>query len=160
MYDLANLAIYDLVGAVAVGAATSGGLTWYLMRRSWQKMEAELIERGVAALDEQGKVLRAVIDQRDRSGAELREKLYILTERIKKEVGWLPRAFCAEWDNKTHAMSGVFIAADEEGVAELIRQRETSWVRPEPTIKIKEVKEVDVSEPCILQTSGWNHNFR
>lgn len=160
MYDLANLAIYDLVGAVAVGAATSGGLTWYLMRRGRQKMEAELIERGVAALDEQGKVLRAVIDQRDRSGAELREKLYILTERIKKEAGWLPRAFCAEWDNATHAMSGVFIAADEEGVAELIRQRETSWVRPEPTIKIKEVKEVDVSEPCILQASGWNHNFR
>lgn len=160
MYDLANLAIYDLVGAVAVSAATSGGLTWYLMRRSRQKMGAELIERGVAALDEQGKVLRAVIDQRDRSGAELREKLHILTERIQKEVGWLPRAFLAAWDNDSHAMSGVFIAADEDGVAELIRQRETSSLRPEPTIKIKEVKEVDVSEPCILQASGWNHNFR
>lgn len=160
MYDLANLAIYDLVGAVAVGAAISGGLTWYLMRRGRQKMEAELIARGVAALDEQGKVMRAVIDQRDRSGAELREKLYILSERIKKEVGWLPRAFCAEWDNKTHAMSGIFIAADEDGVAELIRQRETSSLRPEPTIKIKEVKEVDISEPCILQSCGWNHHFR
>lgn len=152
--------MYDLVGAVAVGAATSGGLTWYLMRRGRQKMEAKLIEQAVAALDEQGKVLRAVIDQRDRSGAELREKLYILTERIKKDVGWLPRAFCAEWDNKSHAMSGVFIATDEEGVAELIRQRETSSLRPEPTIKIKAVKEVDISEPCILQASGWNHNFR
>ncbi|WP_429169450.1 hypothetical protein [Aeromonas hydrophila] len=160
MYDLANLDIYDLVFAVAIGAVTSGCLTWCLMRRLRQKMEAELIERGVAALDEQGKVLMAVIDQRDRSGAELREKLYILTERIKKEAGWLPRAFCAEWDNKTHAMSGIFIANDEDGVAELIRQRETSSLRPEQTIKIKEVKEVDISEPCILQASGWNHNFR
>lgn len=153
-------AITGLIVAMALGAATSGGLTWYFMRRSRQKMEAELIERGVAALDEQGKVLRAFIDQRDRSVAELREKLYILTERIQKEVGWLPRAFLAVWDNDSHAMSGVFIAADEDGVAELIRQRETSYLRPVPAIKIKAVSEVDVSEPCILQASGWNHNFR
>lgn len=58
-------AITGLLVAMALGAATSGGLTWYLMRRRCQKMEAKLIERGVAALDEQGKVLRAVIDQRD-----------------------------------------------------------------------------------------------
>lgn len=153
-------AITGLLVAMVLGAATSGGLTWYLMRCGRKKMEAKLIEQGVAALDEQGKVLRAVIDQRDQSGAELREKLYILTERIKKEAGWLPRAYCAEWDNKTHAMSGVFIAADEEGVAELIRRRETSSLRPEPTIKIKKLKEVDISEPCILQASGWNHHFR
>lgn len=157
---MSDMSIAGLLVAIALGAATSGGLTWYLMRRGRQKMEAKLIEEGVAALDDQGKVLRAIIDQRDRGGAELREKLYILTERIKKEVGWLPRAFCAEWDNKSHAMSGVFIAADEDGVAELIRQRETSSLRPEPTIKIKAIKEMDISEPCILQASGWNHNFR
>lgn len=160
MYDLANLDIYGWLGAFAVGAVTSGGLTWYLMRRWSQEMEAKLIEAGVAGLDEQGKVLREIIDQKNRDGAELREKIYILRERIKKEVGWLPLAFCAEWDNQSHAMSGIFIAADEEGVAELIRQRETSSLRPEPTIKIKAVKEVDISEPCILQASGWNHNFR
>lgn len=153
-------AITGLLVGMALGAATSGGLTWYLMRRGRQKMEAKLIEQGVAALDEQGRVLRELIHQRDRSGAELREKLYILTERIKKEAGWLPRAFLAELDNKTHAMSGVFIAADEDGVAELIRQRETSSLRPEPTIKIKAVSERDINEPCILQASGWNHNFR
>lgn len=155
-----DVVMAGLLGAFAGGAATSGGLTWYLMRRRRQKMEAKLIEEAVAALDEQGKVLRAIIDQRDRSGAELREKLYVLAERIKKEVGWLPRAFCAEWDNKSHAMSGIFIAADEDGVAELIRQRETSSLRPEPTIKIKAMKEMDISEPCILQASGWNHDFR
>lgn len=153
-------AIAEFLVAMALGAATSGCLTWYLMRRARQKMEAELIARGVAALDEQGKVLRAFIDQRDGAVAELREKLYILTERIQKEVGWLPRAFLAVWDNDSHAMSGVFIAANEDGVAELIRQRETSYLRPDPTIKIKAVSEVDISEPCILQASGWNHNFR
>lgn len=155
-----NDAITGLLVAMALGAATSGGLTWYLMRRRCQKMEKKLIEQGVAALDEQGRVLRELIHQRDRSGAELREKLYILTERIQKEIGWLPRAFLAAWDNDSHAMSGLFIAADDDEVAELIRQRETNLLRPEPTIKIKEVKEVDISEPCILQASGWNHNFR
>ncbi|GAA0428685.1 hypothetical protein [Aeromonas salmonicida] len=157
---MSDMSIAGLLVAIALGAATSGGLTWYLMRRGRQKMEAKLIEEGGGALDDQGKVLRAIIDQRDRDGAELREKLYILQERIKKDVGWLPRAFCAEWDNKSHAMSGIFIAADEDGVAELIRQRETSSLRPEPTIKIKAMKEMDISEPCILQASGWNHDFR
>lgn len=157
---MSDVAIAGLLGAMSLGAVISGGLTWYLMRRRCQKMEAKLIEQGVAALDEQGRVLRELIHKRDRSSAELREKLYILTERIQKEIGWLPRAFCAEWDNQTHAMSGVFIAADEDEVAELIRQRETNLLRPEPTIKIKTVKEVDISEPCILQASGWNHNFR
>lgn len=151
MTDLTYLAIAGISGAIA-----SAALTWRylaLQHRAdlarWVKSEGDLAE--------QVEGLRREINLQGFREGELREKLHILRKRVEGREDWLPRAFLVEWDNKSHKMTGLFIAGDEEGAIGLVHEKEKGY---SPIVTIKKIEEIDISEPVRLQSSGWNHHFR